>query len=369
MLHVAHLTSVHPRFDTRIFLKMCVSLADNGYDVSLIVADGQGPERRNGVKVYDVGAPKGRLYRIIKSTNKVYHEAIKVNADLYHIHDPELITTGLKLKRLGRKVIFDSHEDVPKQLLSKPYLNTMILRILSFVYAHFERVACSRFDVILSATPHIRDKFFKINSNSVNINNFPILEELMPLDIIQKREVVSYVGGISAVRGIREIVQAMDYVRPDIKLNLAGKFADRSLAEEVRLLSGWNRVNELGFVDRGEVRELLACSLAGLVTFRPAHNHYDALPNKMFEYMSAGVPVIASDFPLWREIIEGNECGMCVDPMDPRAIAKAIDHIAANPELAREMGRNGQRAVRNLYNWGVEEKKLLAVYEAELRVI
>jgi glycosyltransferase involved in cell wall biosynthesis len=95
-------------------------------------------------------------------------------------------------------------------------------------------------------------------------------------------------------------------------------------------------------------------------------NHIDAQPNKMFEYMSAGLPLIASDFPLWREIVEGNDCGVCVDPADPAAIAEAIDRLVENPDLARRMGENGQRAVHERYNWAIEEKKLLALYDTVL---
>ncbi len=96
-------------------------------------------------------------------------------------------------------------------------------------------------------------------------------------------------------------------------------------------------------------------------------NHVDAQPNKMFEYMSAGIPVIASDFPLWREIIEGCGCGICVDPLDPKKIAEAIDYLVDNPEIARRMGENGRKAVYDRYNWDVEEKKLLALYDSLLR--
>src|SRR5690606_21589492 len=110
----------------------------------------------------------------------------------------------------------------------------------------------------------------------------------------------------------------------------------------IRAAPGWKKVEALGFLDRSQVAKVLARSVAGLVTFLPAPNHIDAQPNKMFEYMSAGVPVIASDFPLWREIIEGNGCGICVDPLRPREIAQAIDYLIANPEEARRMGNNGR---------------------------
>lgn len=364
MIEVVHLTSVHPRNDTRIFLKECRSLAKAGYATSLIVADGKGDNVKDGVSIFDVGASKGRRDRMIKTTQRVFNKALALDGAIYHFHDPELIPVGLKLKRLGKVVIFDAHEDVPKQLLGKPYLNKLARWVLSGVFGAYEAWACKCFDAIVTATPVIRDKFLTINLNSLDINNFPILGELAPAsnDWSQKRNEVCYIGGIAAIRGIRVVVRAMALVGRKTRLQLGGRFSGKDVESEVKRYPGWQKVDELGFVDREGVRHILLHSVAGLVTFFPLPNHIDAQPNKMFEYMSAGVPVIASNFPLWREIIEGNECGLCVDPMNPGEIAEAIDFLVNNPAQAKQMGGRGQRAVRERYNWSIEEKKLVDLY-------
>jgi glycosyltransferase involved in cell wall biosynthesis len=154
----------------------------------------------------------------------------------------------------------------------------------------------------------------------------------------------------------------MGHVKFGIRLNLCGRFNSDSLEQTCKSISGWSAVNEYGFVDRAGVREVMRRSVAGLVTLHPVPNHIDSQPNKMFEYMSAGIPVIASDFPLWREIVLGNRCGLCVNPMDPSAIAEAISYLIENPDEAREMGENGRRAVVERYNWSIEEAKLLSFY-------
>lgn len=365
---IAHLTSAHSRYDSRIFVKMCSSLATHDYGVTLVVADGLGEELKNGVRIVDVGAKTGgRLSRMTKTVHRVFEQAKALDADIYHLHDPELIPIGLKLKRLGKRVIFDAHEDLPKQLLGKPYLNPFLLKILSVGVALFERMACSRFDGIVAATPYIRDKFLAINSKTVDINNFPVIGELdAAIPWVEKSNEVCYVGGVGSIRGIRELVRACEQVQSAVRLNLAGKFFEPALEAEVKAYPGWARVNELGFLDRAGVRAVLGRSVAGLVTLHPVINYLDALPVKMFEYMAAGIPVIASNFPLWREIVEGADCGSCVDPLDSNAIAAAVDFMINNPGRARQMGENGKRAVIEKYNWGVEETKLLAFYKSIL---
>ncbi|MDC0994020.1 glycosyltransferase family 4 protein [bacterium] len=369
MLKILHLTSAHLRYDTRILVKMCSSLAMHGYGVSLVVADGLGDEVQNSVAIVDSG-PKsgGRLSRMTMSVSHVFEMSKSLDADLYHLHDPELIPIGLKLKRMGMRVIFDSHEDVPKQLLSKPYLNKPILWALSKVFGAYESWACRHLDGVIAATPFIRDKFLSINPNTVDINNFPLLGELdAQVPWTDKADEVCYVGGIGRIRGIEQVVQAMGRVQSGVRLNLCGRFSEPAVEQACKGMPGWQAVIERGFVDRVGVREVLGRSVAGLVTLHPTINYIDALPVKMFEYMAACIPVIASNFPLWREIVLGNQCGLCVDPMDPAAIAKAIDYLVQHPDEARQMGENGRRAVLERYNWSIEEAKLINFYQKILQ--
>ena len=361
---ITHLTSVHARYDTRIFIKECSSLTKvENYDVSLIVADNKGDEFKNGVSIYDVGKLQGRINRIRKTTKNVLQKAIELDSDIYHLHDPELIPIGLKLKKLGKKVIFDAHEDVPKQLLSKPYLNNFLLSILSKFFAKYEEVTCSKFDYIISATPNIRDKFLRFNPNGLDIKNFPILDELNnEVKWEERKNEACYIGGITESRGIKEIIKSIQYL-DGVKLNLAGNFIEKDVEEEVKRYDEWKDVNELGFLNRDEIAEVLSSSKVGLVTLHPLISYQEALPIKMFEYMVAGIPVVSSNFLLWKEIVEGNNCGICIDPLNSKEIENAIKYIVNNPKEAEQMGKNGKKAVLEKYNWGIEEQKLYTLYK------
>ena len=367
-MKIVHLTSVHPRGDTRIYIKECCSLANAGYDVSLVVADDKDDDLSGEVKIYDVGKVKGgsRLKRIFKTPQKVYKKALVLDADVYHFHDPELIPIGIKLKKKGKKVIYDVHEDVENQILSKEWIPKIFRKIISFSFWQYEKKVSKKFNYIAAATPFIRDKFLRINKKTVNINNYPLLEEFDFLSEIfwdKKDNKVCYIGGISKIRGVDCFVESLKYTLDDLSLSLVGSFENKKLFTSIRNKNTWNKVDYLGFLDRKGVVEVLKLSKAGLVTFLNEPNHINAQPNKIFEYMSATIPVIASDFPLWKQIVEGNKCGICVNPLNPKAIAEAINYIIKNPKEAEEMGQNGRKAVEEKYNWAIEERKLLGMYK------
>jgi glycosyltransferase involved in cell wall biosynthesis len=203
----------------------------------------------------------------------------------------------------------------------------------------------------------------EINANTIDVNNYPLVGELDATEPWStKTREVCYVGNIAGLRGIREMVQAINLVSEPAVLTLVGRFTEPVIESEVKTYKGWGRVTALGVCDRQGVKAALDRAVAGLVTLHPAINYLDALPIKMFEYMAAGIPVIASNFPLWQKIVEDHDCGVCVDPLNPRAIAAAIDLFLENRAYAETMGLNGALAVKNYFNWGIEEKKLLAFY-------
>ena len=362
MTKVCHITSVHPAHDVRIFHKECTSLAKAGFDVSLICANAE-TEEKNGVHIIGVTSKStSRAARALSTVNQIYVKAKEIDADIYHLHDPELLRIALTLKRGGKKVIFDVHEDLPRQILSKHWIPRPLRITASKVVEKLEKIICKRLDAIITVTEFITSRFKYINKNTVTVNNYPLDHEISGDGLpIGKTKAICYIGSISQIRGLQYLVDALD-VNSHVTLSLAGSWSPQEFKADLEARKGWKRVEEFGLVSRKEVSKIMEHSIAGMVTFLPEPNHINAQPNKMFEYMSAGLPVIGSDFPLWREIIDGNECGLCVDPSNPQKIADAIMIILENPDLAERMGQNGRKAIIEKYNWNNEAAKLVSIY-------
>jgi glycosyltransferase involved in cell wall biosynthesis len=363
MTRVAHLTSVHGPGDTRIFRKECVTLAEAGYDVTLVVpAPSSAVE--DGVNVDAVAEPEGRLQRMATTVRAVRRRALELDADLYHLHDPELLPLGLELRRRGKPVVYDAHEDVPRDILSKDWLPPSTRRFVAAGADFVEGRCAQRVSAVVAATETIAERMRQLNPRTVTVNNYPVLGALSapPGKTVRREQAVCYVGDINAIRGAVEMVDAA--AAANVRLLLGGTFSETGLRERVATRPGWSHVEELGRLSKEEVAATFARSRAGLVLLHPAPNHINGRPNKLFEYMSAELPVIASDFVLWRTFVEDVGCGLCVDPLDTDAIAAAIRRLVDDPEEAAEMGRRGREAVASRFNWEQESGALLDLYRA-----
>ena len=362
-IHVVHLTTAHARQDVRIFLKQCRTLAAAGYKVTLIVADGLGAAFVDGVHIVDVGARSGgRLGRASLTAARVFAAARRLRPHICHFHDPELMPWGLLLRLSGVRVVYDAHENVSHDMLFKHYLPGALLRPLSWVIGRCELLSARGLSAIVAATPDILERFRRLPTPSAGVYNFPLETELLQTGNWTTRErQACYIGGISRTRGVRELVAAARHCQT--RVVLAGPLWDGLTLEQAAAMPGWERVEYRGVISRREVADLMGRSRVGVVTFLSTVIHVNALPNKLFEYMSAGIPVVASDFPLWREIVSGTGAGLCVDPADPMAIAAAVDRLAGDAPFGEECGRNGARAVEGEFNWSQQARKLLELYE------
>ena len=360
---ICHVTSVHPYKDGRIFRKECQSLA-KVYDVSLIAPNTETKEE-DGIHVYGVNLPKGRLKRM-RNLHVVFQKMMEVDAEVYHFHDPELIPIGFKAKKYGKKVIFDSHEDVPLQISEKDWIPGPFRKIISSLYRHYEENRLSCYDALVSVTPSIVDRLKGCNPNTYQITNYPILKDFE--DQRTWKNQICFTGGISAQWMHDNVIRSIENV--NVKYVLAG-VVEGNYMDYLKELPAWEKVDYKGVVAPLEVSIIQQDCFAGI-----ALNDYVAnvgyklgsLGNtKLFEYMMSGIPVIATDFILWKEIIEKYKCGICVNPRNVNAINEAIIYLKDHPEEAKRMGNNGRKAVEEEFNWKSQEKILLDMYDKVMK--
>ncbi len=368
---VCILTSVHIPFDGRIFHRQAKSLVQAGYDVVLI-APHDAAETVDGVRMVPLPESGNRLERMTLGLWRLWRLAVKERADVYHFHDPELMLVGLLLKLRGKKVIWDVHEHYPNSILDKFWISKGLRRFVSTSFDVFERLVVRCFDYVIYTTPLVGARYEDLKVRCGRIENYPSVKPSQVLARAPEKRIM-YLGAMSRIRGLIELIDAFALVAPRCpgwEFWLVGACRPAAFEDALRARAAQRQVaTQVKFVpwvpyDRKE--HLLSKAAIGVVTYLPYRNNTSCLPNKLFEYMLAEIPVIASDFPLYREVVQPSQCGLLVDPTRPQAIAEALEHLVEHPEQARRMGANGRRAVRDEYNWETQSAKLLHIYAAVL---
>lgn len=361
---VCHVTSAHPRYDVRIFHKECKSLANNGFDVTLLVNDNLPNEAIDGVKIVSTQLkPSNRYERMVKSKKKIKTLMLETDADIYHFHDPELLPEASWIKNKGKKVIFDFHEDVSQQILFKMWIPGKLRKIVSSIYKIYEQKRAKSFDALITVTPKFVERLKMINSNTVMITNYPIVKEESGSHNTPKKKAICFAGGISPQWNHENIIKAIEPIE-DVEYILAGSGSNEYL-DKLKRLEGWEKVRYLGRIPHEEVKAIYNEAMIGMTLLSNNTQVGDegTLGNtKIFEFMEAGLPVISSNNKLWSGIIDKYGCGIAVNPDDIKEITNAIVELSKDSHIVENIGKKGQEAVCTFYNWKTQEEKLLTVY-------
>ena len=357
-MKIAHLTTVHPQNDNRIFYKECISLEKASYDVTLIVAGAENNLIDN-IKIVGFPKNKSRIKRILKTSFfDLLRICKKVDADVYHFHDPEIIFAAFILKLRGKKVIYDIHENNPAALLSKPYIKSKILqKVISKSFDIFEKSAVYFFDGIVTARPDISARFK--HKNLVTLRNFPILPDfsmLKDIEVQKEKPSVIYVGGMTTIRGLSELIDAFKLI-PEVELWLLGPIKEKYLDDKIKKCKN---IKYFGVVEAYEVFSYINSADIGIITFLPVPNHLETLATKPFEYMSCGKPMIMSNFKYWMNTFK--ESSLYVDPTNSKDIANVIKKLINNKLLLKKMALENKELAFSKYNWEKESNKLISLY-------
>lgn len=370
-MRIVHLGYSHRNDDIRIFRKECCSLVQQGHEVYYITSDknsnyiNENMDAGVHIIILRRTAESNKIKRYYEYLKALTNRALELDADVYHIHETGLLPIWKSLKRNNKLVVYDSHEDTPRQM--RPQLEKQRGKVVGVLFEKilelYEDHVVKKIDFVITATPYIKSRFSRIKREVVCINNYPIINDLEYHEEGKKtkKNSICFTGGISDVSGIRETVKALNGLL-SIRLKLAGPLDDK-LKTELEKYPGWKQTDYYGVVNHSEVSDICRESYAGIILYQPLPNHVNAQPNKMFEYMLMGLPIICSDFPIWKKMIEKKQCGLCVNPQSPKHIARAIEKLYQDSELAYRMGQNGRKAILEEYNWGKEEVKLFEVYK------
>ena len=372
MNRICHITTVHNnRYDIRIFEKECVSLSQAGFDVYLIVNDDKPDETKDGVKLISLNEhTKNRIDRAIRVSRVALKKALEIDADIYHIHDPELLQIIPHLKKRNKKVVFDSHEFTAKQIENKKYLPKLLRRPIGFCYKQFEKHMIKKCDcVITPCTYEGKDYFSAINVPKLIISNYPSMKNLDELseqgnDGLQHdsyKECLCYVGAISESRGIYQMVKAA--YMSGRKLVLVGALAE-NIKETLENMPEYACVKYHGALQHKDAMRILGkCAIGlSLLLDEGQYMKIDTLTTKNYEYMYMGIPSILSTSPYSEKVIKKFKFGMAVDPKKNTDVVDAINTIMGDAELYRKMAEEGKRAIREEFNWESEAQKLIRMY-------
>lgn len=366
-LKIVHMTSVHRPFDVRIFEKQCRSLASRGHEVVLIAVHDRN-ETRHGVTIRALPKPRNQRRRMTVTAYQVFRQALREQADLYQIHDAELLPWALLLRLMGKTVVYDMHEHVPKDICTKTWLPNWARPVVATLIRLAERILFIRLPIVFAESSYARD--YQWVRRSVVVLNLPSLELLPKPNLDRFPDFrVGYIGGVAADRGSEATIKALAKLHQrghEVGWECVGPMWPPDHEQQLRSLAaslGVTQLNLHGYVPSSEGWPIMSRCHAGLAVLAPSPNFVESFPTKLFEYMALELPVVTSNFPLYREVVESARCGFCIDPDSPDELADALERLVEHPEQAAEMGRQGRQAVLDRYNWGSEFARLEGFYE------
>ena len=361
---ICHITSVHTRYDTRIFYKECVSLQKNGFGVTLLVCDEKNDEIIDDVKIISIKNYKYRIPRLLFTPWQLLADTIKNKADIYHFHDPELIFVGLSLKCLFNKtVIFDIHENIEQQMRTKYWLPKFSRPFFAAFYRLLIPIICKNFHLILAENSYLKE-YKKYSPSYMVILNKPIISRLVNFRLVNRnKKNIFYVGQISEERGFDiflQVIIELDKYISDLKYHLVGSI---ELTKENK--AEYNKLPNIKFYGRLSWLEAYQISKEcgiGISILKPTGNYLNSYSTKIFEYMAIQMPFIVSDFALYHDTVKRPKTGLLADPLNVKDVVEKMIQLMTDEQMYSEIQQNQKRFIQN-FNWSQEEIKLVSFYE------
>lgn len=361
------LTSASRNYQFLILKRQARTLIDNGFDVSICVSDNGRRETVDGIHYIPNGYCRGGFFkRFFVLPRLMYRAAISVDADVYQIEAPDLLNIGVKLKKKGKKVLFNCMEGYPYNFYKKTKLPRFIAHWCVFFMAFSMKRALMKYDTVFAVSEDIINNMDRWGvKRTVLLGNFPEVNKdyNLSLETYLKRENrVIYYGHIPKSSCQENVIRAINEI-PNVNYLIAGKFWHNEYLTQLELLEGWKRVEFIDGFDRSQLPTILSrCTISN--TARDLSREQSSNGSmgiiKIFESMEAALPIIFVDVPVYRRLVEEYHCGVLVDVHNVDSIKDAIDYLVSHKEEAYIMGQNGRRAVIEKYSWDQVSKVYLS---------
>lgn len=368
MKRVLLISTAHPATDSRIIYKIAPSLAGR-YEVFCAL-----PQLKSGSRANWQAIRLPRVERLIPrlcfSHPIALAKCLWLRPHIVHIFMPELIPLALLFHLLGSEVIYEVQENLFKKFAIKQYNNSLILQKL---FAFFDQIARKRFHCIFTDDAYL-EEYRDLGKPHAVIHNYvslPVVDAFSHSSAHAPCPELFYLGVVSRERCLDVMVQAMailNQTHPDCHLHLFGPL--RVNTNELENMQGYTEVRHHitfhGYTDQQTAMPYAARAMAGIALLKPVADYPESFPTKLFEYMALKLPVITSDFPIYRQIVASSDCGFCISPDDPQVLSEILTRCIDDAAMRCRMGANGRKAAEARYNWLTEEEKMLAFYTGVL---
>lgn len=362
-----------------IMFRQAHSLLADGFEVLDVVSDARPKETKQGVIITPTGYRAYNFWqRIFVAPRKLYKKLLEVDADVYHTVHVDQLMTCLKLKRKGKKVIFEMQEDHPYSLYWKSNAPKWMLKPVVWLMTKWMGYVFRRLDAITGLTYDCVDyiKSWGVSPEKVHLwGNFPEIRKDYSLsldDYLKREDRLLYFGIIYSYSKQEVILQALKEL-PDVKYLVAGLFMGTEKNtykpmimnmpewKSVEFIEGFKHEELEGFINRSTISNVVRD-----FSVYPMEKSGSFGIIKVFESMEAALPIICSDMPIYRDIMKEYKCGILVDPLNKDQIRDAIEYLVTHKEEAWRMGQEGRRAVIEKYSWDALSVKYLEIVNGML---
>jgi glycosyltransferase involved in cell wall biosynthesis len=287
------------------------------------------------------------------------------NYDIYHSNDLNTLPQGwisAKWRLKPKKLIYDSHEvQTSRTGYNSPIHGKLeaflIKRIDEMIVENHTRAKYN--EDLYGFYPHVVHNYpFKQQAN----NEVEKIDLHEVLNLPEDEKILLYQGGIQTGRGLDKLIKAV----PDFNEGTVVLIGDGKIKNELQaMVKEMNLENKVKFLPKVPLADLPKYTRNGYLGFQVLNNvcfnHYSASSNKLFEYMMAGVPVVACDFPEIKRVVEGDHTGLTIDSHDPKQIAEAVNTLLADKKIRQQFSENSKKA-SGKYNWESEKSRFLEIY-------